>query len=574
MPQVFSRRSFLRTAMGTGLALALPRGLAGCGGEGPAVTATTRPPRVLFISIDSFPPAYLTLNSRGEKGGRDGDWLMPNVRRFLEEATLFADARDYLPAATDMNHLNAVAGTSSAQTGINSVSIQAYNWNADGKARMERPSLSWARDDRGRPVDTLFAAWKRRWPGSRTFYLTGKSWVGEMFRVPNSGVDTIVTGSNFPGYLSPPPEKYNFYDPPGDEDARSDPESIIQAGGALLFLTRDPEHFPCDAWIVDSALQVLDRERPDLGVILMAQLDDTQHSFGSVSDPDDYVSCGNRPCGFQSRRNPWSFREPVLDAARDVDRQFGRLIEGILSMPDYRDAVLVLYSDHGHANHLRQDDLGKSTDMVEILYQAGAISEAEKKGNGFSPMGLSSMGALYWRADSLEDRRDRARTAGEVLLRYRTLNPETGVSECPWAVAAHEDMIRGIAGVAQPGELWHPYFGPNNDRENLLWPDLVVLMKNGWQAPTYGNILENVGIILPFTIPPITIFVGGHGAPDTQRILMAMRGPGIARGRVITDPGYAADYRISDLALTVAQLCGLRLVSTTVGRDRCADLAG
>ena len=34
---------------------------------------------------------------------------------FLAQGTLLEDARDYLPSATDMNHLNALAGTSSGQ---------------------------------------------------------------------------------------------------------------------------------------------------------------------------------------------------------------------------------------------------------------------------------------------------------------------------------------------------------------------------------------------------------------------------------------------------------------------------
>lgn len=185
-----SRRSFLKGAVGTGLVLTVPQGIAGCGDDGGSSGATPqgRPSPVLFVSIDSLPPSYMTLNSRGERGGRDGDWLMPNLMRFLGESTLFADARGYLPAATDMNHLNALAGTSSAQTGVVSVSVQPYNWNPDGTMRIEPIHVAWFRDDRGRPVDTLFNAWKRRWPQSRTAYIAGKFWVGEMFRSPISDV--------------------------------------------------------------------------------------------------------------------------------------------------------------------------------------------------------------------------------------------------------------------------------------------------------------------------------------------------------------------------------------------------
>jgi hypothetical protein len=188
-------------------------------------------------------------------------------------------------------------------------------------------------------------------------------------------------------------------------------------------------------------------------------------------------------------------------------------------------------------------------------------------------MGLSSMGGLYWMADTLEERRARARAAKEVLTSYEILNPETGVRECPWYVADHEDMINGMPGRAEPGELWHPYFGPNNAREGMIWPDLVVGCMNGWQIPIYPGVLPNLGIELPFPLPPVTLFLGGHGSPDTQRIVMAMSGPGIARGKVIADPTYERNYRIADLAVTVAERWGLTLQSTTVGKDRSGDLS-
>ena len=568
-----SRRSFLKGAVGTGLVLTVPQGIAGCGDDGGSSGATPQggPSPVLFVSIDSLPPSYLTLNSRGERGGRDGDWLMPNLMRFLGESTLFADARGYLPAATDMNHLNAVAGTSSAQTGVISVSVQPYNWNPDGTMRIEPIHVSWFRDEQGRPVDTLFNAWKRKWPQSKTMYIAGKFWVGEMFRSPISDVDIIVTGGTHPGYVRKP-EARNFYDPPGDEDAGTDPESLYQVFGGRVVLMRDPAHFPSDRWIVDATLEVLEREKPDLGVILLAQMDDAQHAFGSVSDPDEFVACETQPCHYQSTRHPLTYREPILDAVRDVDNEFGRLLEGLRGMEKYRDATIILYSDHGHINHLFQEDLGKSTDMVEILHREGLITDEEKRGIGFAALGVSSVGGIWWKGDNLEERQVRALAAREALLRHEVVNPQTGERECPWYVGAHEDMIQGLPGYAEPGVLWHEYYGPRNDGESLLWPDLVLGAKNGWQVPVYGGVLANIGIKLPDWFPPLTLFLGGHGSIDTLPIVMALHGPGVAAGKVVHDPAYEKNHRISDLALTIAQMYGLTLRTTTVGRDLTADL--
>src|SRR4030042_964704 len=92
---------------------------------------------------------------------------MARAGQFVDEGVIFDNARCYLPSATDMNHLNAIAGTCSADTGIVGVSMQFFDWRDDGTPNIVRPSISWARDHRDEPVDTLFNAWKRKWPGSR-----------------------------------------------------------------------------------------------------------------------------------------------------------------------------------------------------------------------------------------------------------------------------------------------------------------------------------------------------------------------------------------------------------------------
>jgi len=114
--------------------------------------------RLIYIAIDALHPKYLELNSKGRLRGKDGDWLMPSIRSFLNRAVWYPEAKAYLPAATDMNHLNALAGTSMAQNGIIGVWAQPVGWDEKGKAVIRHSHLSMARDDRGRSVDTLFHA--------------------------------------------------------------------------------------------------------------------------------------------------------------------------------------------------------------------------------------------------------------------------------------------------------------------------------------------------------------------------------------------------------------------------------
>ncbi|MFA5323990.1 MAG: hypothetical protein WC373_15060, partial [Smithella sp.] len=188
-------------------------------------------------------------------------------------------------------------------------------------------NMSFARDDKGRPVDTLFHAWKRRQPESKTMLITGKEWVGEMFRgkgSASSGVDILVTGPNHPDYLKSP-QKESLADPHTDQDAACDPESthlgffgtsmrssnvmtrLYTGQGSLLTWQMEhfANHFPHDSWIVDSALEIFKREKPDMAYILLAQCDDAGHAIGCAWDPSEFVNvnlpyepsdgCENKP---------------------------------------------------------------------------------------------------------------------------------------------------------------------------------------------------------------------------------------------------------------------------------------
>ena len=138
----FNRRSFLQTCgalVGTALVSAkgpslIGRAFAGTGETQNPVKEERAPRRLIYIAIDALHPKYLELNSKGQLVGKDGDWLMPSVRSFLNRAVWYPEAKTYLPAATDMNHLNALAGTSMAQNGIIGVWAQPVGWDEKGKA--------------------------------------------------------------------------------------------------------------------------------------------------------------------------------------------------------------------------------------------------------------------------------------------------------------------------------------------------------------------------------------------------------------------------------------------------------
>ena len=555
------------------------------------------PQRLIYIAIDALHPKYFELNSLGLPGGRDGDWLMPHIREFLKKSVWYPNALAYLPAATDMNHLNALSGTNTGQTGIIGVWAQPVRWDSEGKPVIKYTNMSFARDDQGRQVDTLFHAWKRRWPDSKTLLITGKEWVGEMFKQEESksGVDLIVTGMKYPQYLDPP-QKENFADPQTDQDAACDPESgylgffdfkhltrnnffthfspsntltrLYTGQGGLLTkqMTHYPGHFPHDRWIADSTLTIFCKERPDMAYLLLAQCDDAGHCIGSGWDVSEFVAGDEPPelpagCKMKqeykliSKRNPLLFREAALDVIRDVDIQFGRLIKGLEELDVLNNTTIILLSDHSAINHISTEDFS-STDIMAILKQAGLVRD-----NQIYAFSVSSYGVLYWR-----EGKDQVAQAKRLLLEHKTLNPQTSIMECPWWVLDRDDMKKGVKGICLPGELYHKYYVEIDKEKSMIWPDLFILAKNGWQIPVYNGHVPNVGIKAPTWTPPFRVYNGGHGSIDTLPIVAAISVPNGRRG-INPKP-----IRIADLGATAASLMGLSLRSTVIGSDLTRDL--
>ena len=92
------------------------------------------------------------------------------------------------------------------------------------------------------------------------------------------------------------------------------------------------------SWI--RALEIFRRENPDMAYILMAQCDDAGHCIGSACDPSEFIDavppyepptgCEKKPeYQLVSTRNKLIFKEAALNVVRDVDVQFGRLIDGL-----------------------------------------------------------------------------------------------------------------------------------------------------------------------------------------------------------------------------------------------------
>jgi hypothetical protein len=512
-------------------------------------STTTGAKKVIVIAIDSLHPAYVDMNALATGAGGPGNWLMPNVRAFVEGASFWPAARGHAPYATDMNHLNILGGTNSGLTGIIGVSKQVTGWNLLG-AVLEEIHVSMARYPDGGSVETLLHKVKEG--GGKTAFLANKGWVAEMYAP--APADITVTGKSYPAYLAAPTHVSWHDNPQTDPDATCDPESLKQITLLALMSASKPEEHPRDSWIANAAVEVVAREQPDFTYVLLGDLDHGQHFLGAVDRPQEWTLGQYTPpagCApklryrLVSRRNPAIYKEPVLDLIRDVDLAFGQLMQGLAAGGHLQDSVVVLVSDHAMTNHLYREGIEVHTDINKFLGDKGLTPKGS-----YYLYGASSVGALFWRPFfKLLHPGVVAKAKAELLSSARLApNPETGQLELPWDVLDRVEMMAGRPDLGiDPLELYNAFFVQQG-----VWPDLVVFARNGWSLPSGSfNVGGGGGKML---------FIAGHGAPDTAPVVIAVQGLGFAPGARC-----AEDARLADVAVTLAADLGVTL-KQTVGK--------
>ena len=94
--------------------------------------------KLVFIAIDALNPKYFELDAKGFPGGSEGNWLMPNIHAFLKRSMWFRNAECYFPAATDMNHLNALAGHAPARPGSSAYGRSLLRSDKSGEAVLDQ----------------------------------------------------------------------------------------------------------------------------------------------------------------------------------------------------------------------------------------------------------------------------------------------------------------------------------------------------------------------------------------------------------------------------------------------------
>jgi hypothetical protein len=219
----------------------------------------------------------------------------------------------------------------------------------------------------------------------------------------------------------------------------------------------------------------------------------------------------------------------------------------------YDDSYIVVESDH---------NMETTSFIGPPLHKILPASGYSKKKDYYVFTG-SQLGMLFLRRDDpimlakLE----------KTLEDYRWKSPITGETECPLIVLDREEMRTGIDKatgdrVTPPMELYSEYYIEHPKPGGLRWPDLFIFPKEHLQFPAIGAGFGNIGLgVLPFDIPPFTVYVGGHGAPSTRHALLGIKGPGIPRGDI-----EQKETHPSDVAPTLYQLEGYKIPESVQGK--------
>lgn len=386
-------------------------------------------------------------------------------------------------------------------------------------------------------------------PDAFSIFLSGKEWVGNLFRDGKGTVDIIAGGQAHPEYV-PAPAPFRLGDPPSDPDSATDREGTVLLPGFFkkrfswqaLYVGTHPRDFPEDRWTAEAAIRMIAAEDPDILYALLAECDTAQHVFGAADRPEEWIDPGTPDILWDDSNlfNQRANRDPILDIVHEADQSFGSILDVLRARGRFEDSLVILLADHSVATLLN-----KPLSIGQILLQAG-LGAGEIEG----VISAGELGFLHLSDPSKE------RMIEDLLESHEEFHPVLGTPVKPFIVVNREEMDSGIDNVEglmaedeiagnKRGELysgWTIDF-PVSDNSKIRWPELMIFNRQRFQnVPTSS---DNLGGAIP-----VTPLIGRHGSSQTAEIPLAIRGPGILPGV------YSEEVTLADIVPTLYQLLG------------------
>jgi len=392
----------------------------------PVMSAQAR--RVILVSIDSTNNTYIF-----------NDWhnpdftLTPNIGKLVANGASFSRAKCTLPSVTQTNHVVMVCGCYPEQIGI--PGNQLYN---RGGGSLMPFTFPWKHPELIK-CDTLFKALGRMGDRYTTAVVAGKDFVGCPITADYNVAPACISESvrrDFPGIHRFP--EANSWDSP-------------------------------DEWVMNNALEIIDRKDPDFMLLHLGFVDPAQHGFG------------------HGAAESWA-------AIKWADHQVGRLILHLNQTGKGDSTLLVVTADHGQSNFWKQ------IDIREYLEKNGVKTEYVDSGP-LSHIFLADKGQLdkavellqnheaisgVWTGDNIDEIHLRTTYTGDIVV---TVRPpyKAGVYPGPFGMKLTNFAIGNHGGKLQQ---YVPliFSGPGIRKNVILDSEAEAVLVD--IAPTISSIME------------------------------------------------------------------------------------
>ena len=537
---------------------------------------------VYYWSIDSMNPEYMYLDRAGTGPGSPGDWLMPNLHRFISQCVNYKDARVFLPSATDMNHTNALAGSYTGTTGVYMVAGTYKSITAHDEILTSINSMDLMKyGPSGDPIQRIFEVADSETGGkSLNGFWSNKNWLTDM--ESERSVSVAGHSQEFPLFF-PVPYKYVAGDPKSDENP-SDPMTgpfaagiysdtfleiiapallgqfpLITALGMFLVplnqqVGMTPGSHCEDRYLTDSFFRSILDEDPDISYINIGDLDNTGHFTGASWDTSEWETKGTPTAADDvSKYNSWARRDDCLDICREADLLFADFLDLLKSRGVYDNSVIVFLSDHGMENSKDPAKGYQVIDLRKVLRDQGLLFKED-----YVEEGGTEINEL-WCSDPA-----RCARIEQALEDFTVNDPELGTVH-PLTVIDRQEMLNGVDfgthGRVRPHELYSDYWITHpNEPDGQQWPDLFVFPLYNYNVVAHGQILAGgmnpVGMTFGNMPDSMLIsFQGTHGGLQTTHIPLLFKAPagyaGYAPGTEV-----ASEVTVADITPTIYRILG------------------
>lgn len=569
--------------------------------------------KTYIINIDGMRADYF--GSEGHQG-----CLTPTLLKLAKEGVQFKNCKTVMPSNTGTNHTAILTSAHAGSHGILGVGgcYKGLDKRPFRFSRKYGTIMTGMYKHHHLQMPTFFNVVKQNNPDAVTSFIPGKTWLGDIIadedcdatifplnKKENWGEYQPEHGEN-PDYVTDsegyvlggqahPEDNEIFprYYIPTEEEIGKEPPATVSPGFLGVYSTS----LPGDKWIIDQAINCVNHDNPDFMYIILMNMDMAGHFYGSFLPDEKPDETDGK--NLSVVRNPYATK----DQLHITDQEINRFISHLKKKKLYKDARIVIISDHGmnttksmlsgisrkrmfywildRLGVVKWDEIYSSfrlpelkeeldLDIRQILKKNGIFMRASQ-GRWFSrynPQGdydwCYSDGGIVgyiYNADTPIQRKIKS-----ILEDYAI--KENGKTKHPfWKILIEEDMGNEINEFTNfPFRLGRGDFSHNYD---VMWPSVIIFPDPHYMIPLYNDQLYAglMPLMIDIRVQGFTLRISGglHGTYLEQDVPLIFVSPNEAE--VPSGAVREKQVTVLDIAQTINKLNGWPKQPTFEGKS-------